>query len=362
MENNLKNLFGDDFDGNINEDVLNDNPELVKVFDDSKKTINHLDNPTKVFLNKKYLLGLGDTFDIYNNAASNKIEFLIENKEKQLLFDYNIDTINRLPYILAQQIISPTNNVDDINNLSILKKLYYLNAERIGPRVSHDVEIYDYTHCGWQGENTITILNDLDLEFKVARNRWFVNTKNPSIRAQTNHWMQFVVPETRLDFEAFEDIDKTRVHYDKRKPYNVGFGISYILPIIVTGLIAEEGSIFIVENPEAHLHPHGQSQMGKFLAMVAAAGVQVIVETHSEHVINGMRVAAVTDIISNENITINFFSKKGKEHQIKEITINERGELSDYPFGFFDQALHDQATMIKAVFMIYGIIILIWRI
>ncbi|MBK9636389.1 MAG: AAA family ATPase [Bacteroidetes bacterium] len=68
---------------------------------------------------------------------------------------------------------------------------------------------------------------------------------------------------------------------------NVGFGLSYALPIIVAALSSSENSLILVENPEAHLHPRGQSQLAKLLALAAQSGVQIIIETHSEHIING---------------------------------------------------------------------------
>lgn len=130
---------------------------------------------------------------------------------------------------------------------------------------------------------------------------------------------------------------------------NIGFGISYVLPIIVTGLIAKQGSYMIVENPEAHLHPSAQSKIGRFLAMVANAGVQVIVETHSDHVINGMQLAAIKNEINPEHIVINFFNQteSSQQPELESIAINTKGELSSWPKGFFDQTQLDFAELFK---------------
>ena len=148
-------------------------------------------------------------------------------------------------------------------------------------------------------------------------------------------------------------------HYTKGDPViatNIGFGISYVLPIIVTGLIAKPGTIMIVENPEAHLHPSAQSKIGQFLAVIAQSGVNVIVETHSDHVINGIQIATARRTISKEYVTINFFSKgenqqaenqtKNRQPIITEITINEKGELSRWPKGFFDQTQIDYVKLL----------------
>ena len=125
-------------------------------------------------------------------------------------------------------------------------------------------------------------------------------------------------------------------------PAATGFGISYCLPIIVQGFACalNQKGIFIVENPEAHLHPKGQSKIGEFLALLALSGVQVLIETHSEHIINGVRLA-LSMSKSTEKANIYFFDHQSNEFYQKEITINQYGDLSEWPQGFFDQTEND---------------------
>ena len=146
---------------------------------------------------------------------------------------------------------------------------------------------------------------------------------------------------------------KVENYYTKGDPTlatNIGFGISYVLPIILNGLIAAKGSYFIVENPEAHLHPSAQSKIGQFLAMVANAGVHVIVETHSDHVINGLQVAVAKKELDADLVAINFFNQAigSVQPEVESITLNEKGELSNWPKGFFDQTQIDFAELFKA--------------
>ena len=88
----------------------------------------------------------------------------------------------------------------------------------------------------------------------------------------------------------------------------MGFGYSYILSIVVTALIAKEGDIVILENPEAHLHPEAQTRLTFMLSKLVAMGIQVFIETHSEHVINGIRLASLKDEynLKNEDVRIFF--------------------------------------------------------
>jgi len=82
---------------------------------------------------------------------------------------------------------------------------------------------------------------------------------------------------------------RTSEDTDFQRPIHVGFGLTQMLPIIVAALSGEREGILLIENPEVHLHPAGQALVGQFLVDVARAGVQVIVETHSDHVLNGIR-------------------------------------------------------------------------
>lgn len=103
--------------------------------------------------------------------------------------------------------------------------------------------------------------------------------------------------------------------------------------------------MLLVENPEAHLHPAGQSKLGRFLARVAGSGVQVVLETHSDHVLNGARLAVAQDrSIAASDMVVHYFD----HDQALPIQINDRGELSHWPTGFFDQIESDLGRLARA--------------
>ena len=94
----------------------------------------------------------------------------------------------------------------------------------------------------------------------------------------------------------------------------------------------------LIENPEVHLHPAGQALMGLFLADVARAGVQVVVETHSDHVLNGVRRAVKRGDLAPDEVAIHFFRARSEGGaQVHSPTIDSAGNIDVWPAGFFDQ-------------------------
>jgi len=229
---------------------------------------------------------------------------------------------------------------------------HYLHAERLGPRSFYEIGVKD-RNVGWQGENTIALLSSEIVEtplYNIPKEKIFPKSKNLKLRHQVDLWMDYIVPGVDLNAQRIREINQSYVLYNEHAPYNVGFGISYVLPIIVCGLIARKGEMLIVENPEAHLHPSGQSRIGRFLAKVASAGIHVIVETHSEHVINGIRIASLENEIDNNDVVVNFFSKSEDEFgqpEIDSIHLNKNADLDKWPKGFFDQQQEDLAKIFK---------------
>ena len=129
-----------------------------------------------------------------------------------------------------------------------------------------------------------------------------------------------------------------RLISDPFLPVNVGFGIPYVLPLITELLISDSESLLLIENPESHLHPKGQTMIAQLISLAAENGCQIICESHSDHVINGVRVAAKQKLISNKKVGITFFSKnENQETKVDTIFVDEKGDLSDYPTGLLDE-------------------------
>lgn len=313
---------------------------------------------TNISLNGKFCLSLGNSSFVLNRNSKSPISIGMYNNDEKISFLYDVDdrdpklwlNLNRMDYSTSakgQLALSPS---------LFNKYFYYLTAERIGPRVQQTLQHLTYPHAGWQGEQTAQLLDREKGYWKINNFRKFDKKGSRYLAEQTNQWLSFIMPGTRVFVSTNAATLSGQIllenAYTISEPTlstNLGFGSSYILPILVTGLIAEPGSMFIIENPEAHLHPSAQSKIGRFLAMVAESGVNVVVETHSDHIINGIQIAVAEKAINHNSVTINYYSHNSEKHQpdITPIYLKEKGELTEWPRGFFDQAQIDYAHLIQ---------------
>lgn len=119
------------------------------------------------------------------------------------------------------------------------------------------------------------------------------------------------------------------------RPVNVGYGYSYVLTLLTAGLMAKDGETIVVENPEAHLHPSAQAAMMKFfIEKVITKGVQVFMETHSDHIVNASLLAVRQEKLTNEQMNILFFSRSdagSNEVIITNLEITNKGRVKNPP-------------------------------
>ncbi|MEU9884963.1 DUF3696 domain-containing protein [Sphaerisporangium sp. NPDC051011] len=235
----------------------------------------------------------------------------------------------------------------------------YLCAERLGPRdtLSISAEDPDEIGVGVQGEFTAQVLALRETRAVSARRVVREALRHPEAgspqpRFQAQAWASDVIRPIRITAQLAVGIMASTIRFEESdydreqvRPANSGFGVSYALPIIVAGLLTEPGDMFLVENPEAHLHPAGQSKLGRFLALVAGSGVHVVVETHSDHVLNGARLAVAQDrSLPAADMIVHYFD----HDQTLPIQVNDRGELDHWPAGFFDQIESDLGRLARA--------------
>lgn len=288
----------------------------------------------------KYALDLGYYKDIINrNSTTGSIEFSLHDSCYGVSIVDNEEEKNPVIFRSAQH---------DRDNLKTVfgKGFSYLSAERTAPRYEYkESESNDWCDCN--GSNVGDVLRKHQDDNAISKRSLFSEEKI-MLTTQLDEWCNYIFPGVSI--RVAKATDQTfRIKERKDAVTNVGFGITYALPILVSGLTIPEGGILVVENPEAHLHAKAQSNMGYFLARIAAAGVRVIVETHSEHIVNGMRrmiVEGKTNM-SHEDMTIYFFLNKDDKKTVMEFGMDEWGNLDEFPIDFFDQVRQDMFTLME---------------
>lgn len=231
----------------------------------------------------------------------------------------------------------------------------YISAERIGPKLSFAPSSDEWIDK--RGEHTIQMLYErqydkVDDRIIEGMNDIFQDIEedelSPTVNDVLNFWMTKMFGHSAATVSYIEaaNIYALGISTEQKggkavfKPTNVGFGYSYALPILIAGLTARKGTILIVENPEAHLHPLAQSMVTKFLGLVANCGVQVFIETHSEHILNALRVMVVQKDMKAQDINVLYFDSQ-LENYFESIAIGENGKMNHWPANFFDQAEKD---------------------
>ncbi|HLO64830.1 MAG TPA: DUF3696 domain-containing protein [Azonexus sp.] len=267
-----------------------------------------------------------------------------------------------------------TLNTTPTGNVKLLRKIFsgfqFIQADRMTPAIQYEQASSvdrDKGSLGPRGEYTVDYLSRNE-DMRVSAKRRYPESRLRSDRDRelmrsvaptaylwdvTTAWLQLLSPGVRpvakpleladaatlrFEYKGYKDIQRD-VASREHRPSNVGFGLTYSLPIIVACLSAEPGSLLLLENPEAHLHPRGQSALGLLLSLCASDGVQIIVETHSDHVLNGIRLAAKRKDILSKDVAVHFFTRSVETgiSTCESPVLLDNGRFSDWPSGFFDE-------------------------
>jgi predicted ATPase len=312
---------------------------------------------TRLMLNGKSIK-LGSVLDVVNELHGGKV-FEIDLKDNGHLYSWKFtgernelsmavekvlvyEETNEQPGFL--QCLLPPEEKFSIALQGRLVGLTYITAERIGPRETYTLEDKQIASTvGSTGEYAMSLFY-LKRDESILNGLVFKTENRNTFLHQVNARMKSFFPNCLLAIEKVQNVNavtlrlKTSNETEFHRPVNVGFGLTQVLPIIIAALSAKKEGILLIENPEVHLHPAGQALMGQFLAEVANAGVQVIIETHSDHILNGIRRFVKAGGISPEKVALHFFRARSADTpQVVSPQINANGDLDCWPDGFFDQ-------------------------
>ena len=320
------------------------------------------------------LISVGSYKDLHNKFSDNDsllISFEISSQKVTWGYDFdnpenphydeddyqkNMDAMDETPLPL----VSDPTELRSVMNRMFSKNFQYLCAERWGPRnfYPYSKERRSKTWLGIHGEYIAQVLSEnfssssKGIVLEEGDLRIHPNAQGRGVASSLYEWMSEISPGVFIESKVVKGADISpnlfQFNGENYRPINVGFGLSYSLPIVTALLMAPPGGLVIIENPEAHMHPRGQSYLGRLIALSAEAGIQILVETHSDHLLNGIRVISRLSEQYTKGMFKIFHISSGEEQSlVEDLPIGDKGELPNWPVGFFDQQALDIKSIIK---------------
>lgn len=232
--------------------------------------------------------------------------------------------------------------------LESVRNIFHLSAMRSGdlgaPKINPNP---DSTPLGINGEYLIDyyfahrkdILSDDIIADKSIQ----------TLEGQVNYWLRHLA-DYSLSVEPLGSEYKVRYVTSDGKsiqPYNVGTGVNFIAETLIACLASRPGNTVIIENPEIHLHPAAQAAVLDFLVNIANAGIQVIIESHSDHFFNGIRRSIKQGAISPDRVSVYNFTKKNGLTNIDKVKLSKFGGIENYIPGMFEQFDIDLDSLLR---------------
>lgn len=248
-------------------------------------------------------------------------------------------------FVTFSQNIDSVSGMQNTAQLDLEKNLYYLCANRLG---YSDMETISPKYkIGISGEY---IFGTFDKEKSEPVEKAFLKTtESETLSFHFNWWLSYILNiKFEMQTEKITPI-KVKVTYKsdniaQLSPGQLGVGVSYLAKILIMCLRAKKGDILMIENPEIHLHPAAQARLGEFFTNIAEGGVQLLIETHCEHLLNRIQYEIFKKKISNNDVIL--YYKKSNADQFESILFDKNGKYSiDFPSGFFDATLDELLEM-----------------
>ncbi len=218
-------------------------------------------------------------------------------------------------------------------------KIIYVGADRIGPRT-----IYPSKKNGdldGKGTNVLRIIDECG-NAGVVLPEGILNDQceGEAFKYVVQGWLKEISPGVRFNYDKIAGQEAHTATYNEFWPTNVGYGLSYTLPVIVAILlgVTEKNSIVLLENPEAHIHAKGQTALADLMCRAVEQGAQIVVETHSDHVFDGVRIYAKEHEGFADNVKFAWFRlDKEETTEIEYPVLQPNGGLSYWPKDMFSQ-------------------------
>ncbi len=249
----------------------------------------------------------------------------------------------------------------DLNDSFFRFSVRYLGPLRDEPRSLYPLQaLSSPTDVGPKGELTAAVLHlNARRQIDFVSSRCFqvekieIKTEKARLREAVIEWLIYLGVAVDLQTSekgkfGHEFRVKTSHSSEFQDLTNVGVGVSQVLPIVVTCLLAPAGATIILEQPELHLHPAVQARLADFFIAISSLGKQCIIETHGEYLIERMRLRIAGDMRDEvvKNTKIYFFEQKNGETSCRDVVVNRYGAIENWPDDFFDQSQKESERIV----------------
>ena len=303
---------------------------------------------------------LGNTFFELNPSSEESTEFSLASKNTDFHFLRNRGRAWALPgpiktHLFPDQARTFYQNTDFLGDLefeyeTLMDRIFYLGPLREYPKREYTWSGSRPEDVGQRGERTVdAILAATAHEEKRNLGKYYHYKPFQEFIA---HWLKelglidsFSIQEIAPGSNLYRAVVKKNRSSSEVLLTDVGFGVSQVLPALVLLFYVPEGSIVLMEQPEIHLHPSVQSGLADAIINAARTRkVQVIVESHSEHLMRRFQRRVAEDANGDmPEVKLYFTSMNGTTAQLSDLKLNEFGEIENWPENFFGDELGEIA-------------------
>jgi predicted ATPase len=262
-------------------------------------------------------------------------------------------------YGFPDQVKAYYQNVGFLSDLELefeklFARVFYLGPLREYPQRQYTWAGAQPADMGRRGERVVdALLASRARNEKISRGPGY---KRFTLEEYVAHWLrklglihEFFVEPITTDGNLYQVTVQRSPKSTKVLLTDVGFGVSQILPVLTLCYYVPEGSTILIEQPEIHLHPAVQAGLADvFIDAVKKRRVQIIVESHSEHLLRRLQLRMAEESLSKDDAALYFCSTRDGLSHLKSLHLNLYGEIENWPEDFFGDEFGELAAMAKA--------------
>ena len=262
-------------------------------------------------------------------------------------------------YLFPSQAKSYFQNADFLGDFeleyeNLMDSIYYLGPLREYPRREYHWAGLSPEDVGQRGERTMDAILAATVRKEMRSLGYRMRRKSfQEMVAYWLHELELIYGFRLEEIARGTNLYRARVEMSSSSAMtsltDVGFGVSQVLPVLVLLYYVPQGSTVLIEQPEIHLHPAVQSGLADVMLNVAKVrNVQIVVESHSEHLMRRLQRRVAEESASSEDVKLYFVSSSRGRAQIADLLLNEWGEIENWPEKFFGDEMGEIAAITEA--------------